>query len=148
MIEVKPITVRIEFPALDNLVDYLKAPRTSEQPKAEAPAKKPAKKAEPVKPVEEKSVPEEEPVKAEEPAVEEEPDIIEEQTEVGPNEKRYAPDEVAAMAMRLRDIDKANIMKVKDHFPELGIKSLGDIRNNDDACQKLAKILIGMGAND
>lgn len=143
MIEVKPITVKIDFPALDNLVDYLKSGKGA--PSIEVVEKTEVCIDEAPKAVEKQKVVEI-PKAAPAPVEPEEPDIIEEQTEVGIEETKYTPDQVSAMALQLRDINKENAVIIKTRFPEIGIKALSDIRANDDACQKLAKILIEMGA--
>ena len=144
MIEVSPITVKIEFRALDNLVDYLRGSGATNAVKPDLTIVEPAVK--PEKPVDiAESVPA--PDDTETPVTPTEVTETVEETPAAPveEEKKYKPDEVAAMAMRLRDKDRANSAKVKEHFPALGIVSLSDIRTNDEACQKLAKILIEMG---
>lgn len=103
----------------------------------EKPVEAPVEKAE--EPKAEEAVPAEESAKAEEPVVE--------TTEAPALAGRiYTADECATAAMKLRDLDASNLRRIKEAFPKAGIKALSDLRNNADACQKMAAILIEMGA--
>jgi len=147
------VKVTIDFPAMDKLVDLIGAKareclcavsekaaeiETCEDKvidiKLVTEKKQEAKEAPKPEPVVEEAT-----ENAAGPAVESEPvpDVP---------ERVYTAEELANAAMKLRDIDKENSAKIKAHFPELGIKSIGDLRSNAAARRPFAELLISLGA--
>lgn len=77
---------------------------------------------------------------------EEIPEQFQEEPKTEAPVRQYTADEVATAAMRLRDDNPDNLKAIKAKFPEVGIRALSELRKNPEACNKLAEILIGMGA--
>lgn len=152
------VCIRVDIPALDNLVSFLrekhgiaepspvKAPETvvndgeaTVQEPAEEPAETPVEHV--AEPVETKAEPAQKTTDTEEAPWHETP------VEPMPEVKDYPADTLARAAVALRDIDPENTAKVKAHFPEFGIRSLGDLKKKSvEERAAFAQILIDLGA--
>lgn len=147
------VKVHVDFPAMDRLVDFLCMQKTET-------VTAPAIEEKPVEVAEEKIIPiKPKKAKKEEPVVEDKPEepvgmpadevVAEPQTAVeapAEEERKYTAEELASAAVKLRDIDKNNAKLIKDKFPEIGIKSIGDLRTNEAARKPFAELLISLGA--
>lgn len=161
------IRIRVDFPALDNLVEYLRGRGNSGKQvhfeikdvevngsTMRALLGDPIVKVEPAATVTMPTTPVVEAPKAETkpelklvPVPDEEiPEQFKEEPKTEAPARQYTADEVATAAMRLRDDNPENLKAIKAKFPEVGIRALSELRKNPEACNKLAEILIGMGA--